>query len=72
MPQAIGLICQMCEKDADIVCKRDADVECLICGAYLCGGHVAQHLKFEHCVSLSLEYCSKPAVPKRHSARMAG
>ena len=59
MGHVIGLVCEMCEKDPEVVCKRDADAECLICGSYLCGGHIAEHLSSQHCVSLSLAHCRK-------------
>lgn len=52
-----NLYCEDCLKDDKVICKRDPDVKCLICGANLCGGHIAEHLK-THCIALDLKYCS--------------
>jgi len=47
------LFCEECLKDNEIKCKRDKDVKCLICGAELCGYHMAKHLKEKHEVSIT-------------------
>lgn len=51
--------CEDCLKDDTVFCKRNPDAQCLECGARLCAGHIAGHLQKEHCMSLSMEYCSE-------------
>ena len=54
-------MCTDCQKEKLFrnkkFCTRDADVKCLICGDYLCGGHIGLHLKKKHCVALTNEHC---------------
>ena len=53
-----GFMCSECKIDENIKHSRDSDARCLICGAFLCGGHILKHLKEKHCVGTHL-YKSK-------------
>ena len=48
------VMCSECQHDENIEHSRDSDARCLICGAFLCGGHIMKHLKEEHCVGTHL------------------
>lgn len=52
-------ICRLCKADDKVVCPRNVDAQCLKCGQKFCGAHIGQHLKEVHCISLSLEHCTK-------------
>ena len=49
-----GFMCIECQLDENIEHSRDSDARCLICGAFLCGGHIMKHLWEEHCVGTHL------------------
>lgn len=49
-----GFTCSECQHDENIKHSRDSDARCLICGAFLCGGHIMKHLQEEHCVGTHL------------------
>jgi len=49
-----GDMCSECQHDENIEHPRYSDARCLICGAFLCGGHIMKHLQEEHCVGTHL------------------
>ena len=49
-----GDMCSECQQDENIKQSRNSDASCLICGAYLCGGHILKHLEEKHCVGTYL------------------
>ena len=46
--------CEECKNDVSIRHWRCSDAKCIICGDYLCGGHILKHLEEKHCVGTHL------------------
>jgi len=57
IPEHHSKLCDWCRTDPKISRARNADATCLECGQAFCGGHIGQHLKKVHCISLSLDHC---------------
>ena len=60
-PRLTRTWCQECLDDTSIDFPHIPAAICAICGAQLCGAHIAPHLAAEHFCSLSLRGFPRPA-----------